>query len=92
MLLTFMKADGTIGTVTVKALHDETQARYREWVERNRAIVHDATNGRVGYLHIPDMQAHGYAEFHRGFLAEVTREGLIVDVRYNNVEGWNVER
>ncbi len=83
VLLTFRKADGTLRAVTIKALYDETQARYREWVERNRTIVHDATNGRVGYLHIPDMQAYGYAEFHRGFLAEVTREGLIVDVRYN---------
>ncbi|MFQ3631484.1 S41 family peptidase [Roseiflexus sp.] len=83
VLLTFRKADGTLRAVTIKALHDETQARYREWVERNRTTVHDATNGRVGYLHIPDMQAYGYAEFHRGFLAEVTREGLIVDVRYN---------
>ncbi|MCS6940232.1 MAG: PDZ domain-containing protein [Roseiflexaceae bacterium] len=83
VLLAFMKADGTTRAVTVRALYDDTQARYREWVERNRKIVHDATNGRVGYLHIPDMQAAGYAEFHRGFLAEVTREGLIVDVRYN---------
>ncbi|GIW01856.1 S41 family peptidase [Roseiflexus sp.] len=83
VLLTFRKADGTLRAVTVKALHDDTQARYREWVERNRAIVHEAANGRVGYIHIPDMQAFGYAEFHRGFLAEVAREGLIVDVRYN---------
>lgn len=83
VLLTFRKADGTLRVVTVRALHDDTQARYRAWVERNRTMVHAATNGRVGYLHIPDMQAYGYAEFHRGFLAEVTREGLIVDVRYN---------
>lgn len=83
VLLTFIKADGTLRSITIKALRDDTQARYREWVERNRKIVHDATDGRVGYLHIPDMQAYGYAEFHRGFLAEVTREGLIVDVRYN---------
>ena len=41
------------------------------------------TDGRIGYLHIPDMGPQGYAEFHRGFLAEVTRDGLIVDVRYN---------
>lgn len=83
VLLTFLKADGALRAVTVKTLYDDTQARYREWVERNRKKVHDATNGRVGYLHIPDMQAYGYAEFHRGFLAEVTREGLIADVRYN---------
>ena len=45
--------------------------------------MHAATGGRIGYLHIPDMGPRGYAEFHRGFLAELARDGLIVDVRYN---------
>lgn len=83
VLLTFVLTDGTTKMVTVKTLYDDTPAHYREWVERNRQAVHAATDGRVGYIHIPDMQAHGYAEFHRGFLAEVARQGLIVDVRYN---------
>ena len=69
--------------VTVKTLKSEQPARYREWVERNRAIVHEQTGGRIGYVHIPNMMAQGYAEFHRGYLAEVVRDGLIVDVRYN---------
>ena len=70
-------------TVVVKTLTSEDPARYREWVETNRQHVHQATDGRIGYLHIPDMGAAGYAEFHRGFLAEVDRDGLIVDVRFN---------
>lgn len=70
-------------TVTVRTLTEETTARYREWVESNRRIVHEATNGRVGYVHIPDMGPRGYAEFHRSFLAECHRDALLVDVRYN---------
>lgn len=70
-------------TVTVKTLASERPARYRAWVEANRARVHAATDGRVGYLHIPDMGARGYAEFHRGYLAELDRDGLIVDTRFN---------
>ncbi len=69
--------------VTVSTLADERMARYRAWVNGNRAQVHAATNGRVGYVHIPDMGPHGYAEFHRGYLAEVDKESLIIDVRYN---------
>ena len=76
-------ADGKMRDVTVKTLRSEAPARYREWVEANRALVHAATNGRVGYVHIPDMGARGYAEFHRTYLAEVAHDGLIVDVRYN---------
>ncbi|GAB4427681.1 MAG: S41 family peptidase [Anaerolineae bacterium] len=70
-------------TVLVKTVADDTPARYREWVEANRRRVHAETDGRVGYVHIPDMGPFGYAEFHRYYLAESEREGLIVDVRYN---------
>jgi tricorn protease len=69
--------------VLVAALADEVPARYREWVERNRAWVHERSGGRVGYFHLPDMMAAGFAEFHRYFSAECDRAGLIVDVRYN---------
>lgn len=71
-------------SVIVKTIRNDADARYRAWVEANRRRVHAATDGRIGYVHIPDMGSHGYAEFHRGFLAEVMRDGLIVDVRYNN--------
>ena len=81
--LTVAGKDGKSRDVTVTALKSEFPARYREWVERNRRTVHEATNGRIGYLHIPDMGAHGYAEFHRLYLAEVEYDGLIVDVRFN---------
>ena len=70
-------------TVTVKTLADESKARYREWVENNHRKVREATSDRVGYVHIPDMGPEGYAEFHRYYFAEVHKEGLIVDVRYN---------
>jgi len=84
VLLTIGGAEGGAArTVAVKTLGDETSARYRDWVEANRRRVHAATDGRVGYVHIPDMMSRGYAEFHRGYLAEVAREGLIVDVRFN---------
>jgi tricorn protease len=77
------KAEEDPRNVTVKTLSDEFPVRYRQWVESNREKVHAATQGRIGYLHIPDMGPRGYAEFHRYFLAEIDRDGLIVDVRFN---------
>ncbi|MDB9527538.1 S41 family peptidase [Oscillatoria sp. CS-180] len=70
-------------TLTVHTLKDESLLRYREWVERNHEVVTQATEGRVGYVHIPDMGPAGYAEFHRYYLAEVDKPGLVVDVRFN---------
>ncbi|NEP63710.1 MAG: peptidase, partial [Symploca sp. SIO2G7] len=82
--LTFANANSEDNrTVTVKTLANDTKIRYREWVESNHQKVSEATNNRVGYVHIPDMGPQGYAEFHRYYFAEVHKEGLIVDVRYN---------
>lgn len=61
----------------------EPQWRYRQWVEGRRQWVHEHSQGKVGYLHIPDMQTLGYAEFLRGYTQDFDREGLIVDARYN---------
>ena len=69
--------------VVVKTLFGEQEVRYREWVTNNVKTVDSLTDGRIGYLHLPDMSTHGIAEFHRGYLAQVDREGLIVDARYN---------
>ena len=61
-----------------------TAARYQDWVRARRAEVHAASRGRVGYVHVPDNDASGFAAFHRLFQVEVaTREGIIVDARGN---------
>lgn len=95
VLLTFRRAEEKPFVVTVRALADERPARYRDWVEANRLDVHQKTQGRVGYIHIPNMVAEGFAEFHRAFLREYDRDALIVDVRYNsggNVSGLLLEK
>jgi tricorn protease len=75
-------------TVTVRALASEAPARYRDWVEAKRAYVHATSEGRVGYVHIPDMGPDGFAQFHRSYLVEYDRDALVVDVRANR--GGNV--
>lgn len=82
-------------TVVVPTLSDERPVRYRDWVRSNRERVREATDGRVGYIHIPDMGPWGWSEFHRSYLAEVERDGLVVDVRFNgggHVSGLILEK
>ncbi|MEW6368319.1 MAG: S41 family peptidase [Acidobacteriota bacterium] len=69
--------------VVVTPLDNEGDLRYVDWVLANRRKVDQATGGRVGYIHIPDMGGDGLNEFARTFYAQIRKEGLIVDVRYN---------
>ena len=57
----------------INTLRSEIKLRYREWVEKNKSYVHHKTNGKIGYLHIPDMGPKGFAEFYRNYLGECKR-------------------
>ncbi len=79
----------------VKTIKSEAKLRYYNWVERNRKKVEEATNGRVGYVHIPNMMQDGLNEFVKYFYPQVRKEALIVDDRYNgggNVSPMIIER
>ncbi|MEU1280850.1 S41 family peptidase [Streptomyces sp. NPDC005805] len=67
----------------VVPIADEEPLRYHAWVADRRRHVHEQSGGRLGYLHVPDMQAPGWAQIHRDLRIEVAREGLVVDVREN---------
>ncbi len=76
--------------VVVTPLKSEVKLRYRDWVSANRRAVSEATGGRAGYIHIPDMGPAGFAEFHRSWRHELEKDGLVIDVRFNR--GGNVSQ
>jgi tricorn protease len=81
--------------VTYQPITSETQLIYLDWVTANRRRVDSMTNGRVGYLHLPDMGAEGIREFIKWYYPQVRKEGLIIDVRGNgggNVSSMVIER
>ena len=81
--------------VTYEPIRGESSLLYLEWVNHNREKVAEMTDGRVGYLHIPNMGAAGIAEFIKWFYPQIRKEGLVVDVRSNgggNVSQWIIER
>jgi tricorn protease len=76
--------------ISYRPITDEGNLIYLDWVTRNRRKVEEATNGRVGYIHVPDMGANGIREFIKWYYPQLNKEGLIVDVRANG--GGNVSR
>ncbi|MCZ7414747.1 MULTISPECIES: S41 family peptidase [unclassified Streptomyces] len=83
--LAFRSPDGSgpPRRVAVVPLVDERPLRYQDWVAKRRAVVRELSEGKCGYLHIPDMGGSGWAQFNRDLRMEVTRPALIVDVRGN---------
>ena len=73
-----------------RPITNESDLFYLDWIEKNRRRVSELTNGRVGYIHIPDMGAAGIREFIKWFYPQLNKEGLVVDVRANG--GGNVSR
>jgi tricorn protease len=69
--------------VTVKPTDSEYMLRYVDWVETKRKMVDEVTNGRVGYIHVPNTSTWGLNEFSSAFFAQARKEALILDVRYN---------
>ena len=81
--------------VIVKPIDDEYPLEHYNWVQENIRKVEKATNGRVGYIYIPDMSAEGLNEFARYFYPQLDKEALIIDDRANgggNVSPMIIER
>ncbi|MFL5240634.1 MAG: S41 family peptidase [Gemmataceae bacterium] len=82
-------------TVTVTPIADEAKLYYHDWVQNNIKKVSEATGGKVGYLHIPDMQVAGLNEFVKYFYPQLGKKALIIDVRGNgggNISPMLIER
>jgi len=75
--------EGHVRTITITPIGDDAPLRYLDWVERNRRQVEEASDGRIGYIHIPDMGAEGLSRFMRMFPAVHDRPALLIDVRNN---------
>lgn len=81
--------------VVVNPTDNEYPLYHYEWVQKNLATVEKATNGRVGYIYIPDMGPEGLNEFARYFYPQLDKEALIIDDRANgggNVSPMIIER
>lgn len=74
--------------IVITPIADEYPLYHYEWVQNNIKKVEKASDGRIGYIYIPDMGVEGLNEFARYFYPQLDKEGLIIDDRENG--GGNV--
>jgi tricorn protease len=80
-------ADGARKVIVIP-LASEASLYYYNWVQHNVEMVDKATNGEVGYIHVPDMSVEGLNEFVKYFYPQLNKKALIIDDRGNG--GGNV--
>ncbi|MEV4613936.1 S41 family peptidase [Kitasatospora sp. NPDC049258] len=85
--LTFRRGE-RIRRIAVTPLTDERPIRYQDWVTKRRRLVREFSDGRCGYLHIPDLGGSGWAQFNRDLRSELAKPAVVLDVRGN--AGGNV--
>lgn len=78
-------ADGREVSVRPISAGNERQLVYRAWVESRRAYVEEASNGRLGYVHMPSMSEGSLRQLYVDLdAANHEKEGVVIDLRSNN--------
>ena len=70
-------------TVQAVPITNESALRNRDWVEGNIKKVHQATDGRVAYVYVPNTTQQGHVYFKRYFFPQADKDAIIVDERFN---------
>jgi tricorn protease len=70
--------------VLVQTLSSEARLRNLAWIEENRLRVDKASDGKLGYVYVPDTGRGGQDELVRQFRGQEAKAGLIIDERFNS--------
>jgi tricorn protease len=67
----------------VEPIANENALRQRTWVEDNKRMVDKLSNGRLGYVWVPNTSSPGFVSFNRYYFAQQDKEGAVIDERHN---------
>lgn len=69
--------------VIVVPVSSEASLRNRDWIEGNRKKVDELSEGKLGYVYLPNTGSGGYSYFNRYFFPQSDKDGLVIDERFN---------
>ena len=69
--------------VKVYPVGSEVSLRQHDWVESNRKIVDEMSDGQLAYVWLPNTGGGGYNNFNRYYFAQKHKKGAVIDERYN---------
>ena len=68
----------------VQTLGSEARLRHLAWINENRLRVEKLSDGKIGYVYVPDTGQNGQNELVRQWRGQTTMAGLIIDERFNS--------
>ncbi|EQD49584.1 peptidase S41, partial [mine drainage metagenome] len=71
-------------TIVVKTIPSERALRNIAWIDHNARLVDRLSHGKLGYVYLPDTEWGGYRNFNRMYFAQVDKQGVILDERFNH--------
>jgi tricorn protease len=70
--------------ITVMPVANEQPLRRAAWIEENRHKVDKLSGGKLAYVYMPDTAIDGLTSFNRYYFAQVDKQGVVLDERYNS--------
>ncbi len=61
----------------------ESQLRSLAWIEGNRKMVDELSDGKLGYVYMSNTSGRGQLELVRMYYGQLDKEGFIIDERFN---------
>ncbi len=70
-------------TVQLLTQREEGNLRYLAWIENNRKMVENLSNGRLGYIYMSNTSSQGQLELVKMYYGQLDKDGFIIDERFN---------
>ena len=74
----------------IRGTNSLNNIKYEAWVEKNRELVDQWSNGKIGYVHIRSMNQPSLRRFETEINQFWNKNGMIIDIRYNG--GGNIDQ
>ena len=62
---------------------EEVRLRYLEWIENNRKMVDELSDGQLGYVYMSNTGGRGQLELVSMYYGQLDKKGFIIDERFN---------
>ena len=69
--------------ISVTPIATEARLRNIDWIESNRRKVEQMSDGKLGYVYLPDTGMGGFTSFNRYYFAQTDKQGVVMDERFN---------